>query len=317
MRVGEGASKRKSTGRRINAPKLEKLAEIKGKPGVVIPQARRRALEKAREPWRGTRDMIYPSEMARDDWCMRATYYRMKGWPEPSKSESFTLSTVFAEGNAIHDKWQRWLKRDLWGNWRCNYCGQLEYCHMYKELPSFQDGDGLYGPQVDHYHDWEYREVALRDEEHMIQGRADGAFYPDTLIEFKSLGVGTLRFEAPKLLESNTHKIGTKNIVDIEGIWKNFKRPLLSHVKQVNIYLHMAKVLDLPFKEAAIVYEFKANQQSKEFSIPYDENILSPMLDRAKLVVVAYKENIPPACPYGGCAECKAWEATKEASLDE
>ena len=244
--------------------------------------------------------------MAKTDWCPRATYYRMSGLPEQPGKFSFSLQNVFAEGNAIHEKWQGWLADTgkLWGTWKCDYCfakfdNQLKpdggYCkHMYSSNIA---------------HDWQYREVPLTSTSHKISGRADGALLEyGALIEIKSMGIGTLRFEAPTLLKTHTHIINGKNIIDIEGAWKDFHRPLLSHVKQGNIYLMMAEEMGLPFDKMIFLYEFKANQDSKEFMVTKSDEILAPMLDICSQIEYALDRGSPPACPKNGCGYCRPYE---------
>ena len=169
-------------------------------------------------------------------------------------------------------------------------------------LPSFPT-------QGNYEHDWVYKEVTLSSTSHRISGHADGALTGhNCLIEIKSLGVGTFKFDAPKLTEENTYTVNGKKILDIDGLWKNLHHPLLSHVKQGNIYLWMAEEMGLPFDSIVFIYEFKANQQIKEFRISKSEDILNPLLDTAALIEVSLKQGIPPACPFGGCAQCKDYE---------
>lgn len=303
------------------------MSAIKSSTGIVLPEVRtvvlRRHSENKEKNVHRT-SVIYPSEMARSDWCPKATYYRMSGLPDKSSSPSFTLENVFAEGNAIHSKWQRWLADTgkLWGDWRCNRC--TEYVKN-----SVKPGDRDYGPCVgigfvmlgeplksgmdtetkSFPHDWEYKEVTLKSASLPISGHADGGLIGhNALIELKSVGLGTLRFEAPKIFAANEHEVGGKKIADIEGMWKDLHRPLLSHIKQGNIYLWMAREMGLPFDRIQFVYEFKANQQVKEFSVWESSDILDPMLDTAAKINYAVRAGVPPACPKGGCANCKAYE---------
>jgi hypothetical protein len=244
----------------------------------------------------------------------------MSGRPNPASTSSFTLENIFAEGNSIHAKWQRWLSETglLWGDWRCSICGVIVKDSI---RPDHIYDNGCIGtkfvpmptvvPEIEHVypHDWRYKEVTLHSTSHKVSGHADGGLVKhNCLIEIKSLGIGSLRFEAPSLLEQNTHEIGSRKVVDIDGIWKNLHRPLLSHVKQGNIYLWMAKEMSLPFDSIVFLYEFKANQQAKEFQIHMSEDILAPMLDRAAEIELCLTKGVPPACPFGGCAQCRDYE---------
>lgn len=302
--------------------KIATLAKTKSSRGVVIPEVKKVMLRRKNESRSLHRtNIIFPSEMARGDWCPRATYYRMCDYPEPASSTSFTLENVFSEGNAIHLKWQNWLSDSglLWGDWKCSRCGEYVRDSIKPEDRSFGDCVGTGWIDLSKHvqgqldrpfpHDWKYKEVTLKSTTLPISGHADGALIVhNTLIELKSLGIGTLRFEAPKLLEDNTYEVSGKKILDIEGIWKNFHKPLLAHIRQGNIYLWMAEQNGLPFDKISFVYEFKANQQAKEFVVSKSDEILNPMLETAELVRKAVDSKTPPACPFGGCSSCKAYE---------
>lgn len=219
---------------------------------------------------------IHPSEMAKSDWCARQTVYRISGAKAHSVDKKFSmqLENIFAEGHAIHAKWQNWLHEtgDLWGTWGCHICGNIwqetapDHCYNCGEKA------GMY-----------YREVPLDGKEKfLIAGHADGALVADhALIEIKSIGLGTLRFEAPQILLDNTHKVGTRNLVDIEQLWKDIRRPFAAHLRQGNIYLALAKEMGLPFDRMVYVYESKAHQAYKEFVVPYSPRIAEPLLDIA------------------------------------
>ena len=314
-----------STGRRRITKldgKLSDYASIKSSTGVVLPAVRKVLLDRRKQNAERSlhrTSIIYPSEMARADWCPRATYYRMSGRPNPESSSSFTLENIFAEGNAIHTKWQNWLSDTglLWGDWRCSRCSEYVKNSIKPESDRFGPCVGTVfvdlkrdGHFVEDFpHDWKYKEVTLSSDTLPISGHADGALIEhNCLIEIKSLGVGTLRFDAPKLTEDNTHMLDGKKIVDIDGMWKNFNRPLLPHVKQGNIYLWMAKQMGLPFDTIVFLYEFKANQQAKEFSIKMSQDILEPLLDTAANVGYAVGVGVAPKCPFGSCKNCKAYE---------
>lgn len=304
------------SGRRVKAARsnFSDYSAIKKSAGIVVPEVRKMLLAKhAAQEERGKHrhDIIYPSEMAKADWCPRATYYRMTGMTEPPGKFSFQLQNVFATGNSIHEKWQGWLAETgkLWGRWNCPGCNAIaDNSLIPPKVPSYTDWQPHY-PASTHYHKWEYKEVPLSSKKYRISGRADGALLDaECLIEIKSMGVGTLRFEAPKLLQEHTHLVSGKSIIDMEGAWKGLHRPLLSHVKQGNIYLMMAEEMGLPFDKIVFLYEFKANQDSKEFKITKSDDILAPMLDICSQIEYALKRGSPPACPKNGCGYCEAFE---------
>lgn len=289
---------------------MGKLAKLKSSTAIVVPEVKKVILEQhERNNKRTARrsNTIFPSEMARSEWCPRSTYYRMSGMPDPSSEISFSLDNVFQEGNRIHSKWQNWLAQTglLWGDWFCDDCGTRV---NNSSKPS--DSKGYYVSGMENsFHNWQYKEVTLKSVSHKISGHADGALTKhNVLLEIKSMGIGTFRFEAPTLFAEHTYEINGKKVTDIEGLWKSVHRPLMSHVKQGNIYLWMAEEMGFPFEEIVFLYEFKANQQVKEFRIKKSDDILAPMLDTASQIEYALARGVPPACPFGGCGACKSYE---------
>jgi hypothetical protein len=289
---------------------LRTVAGNKSSASIVLPEIRKVLMaERTAGKSRIYSSSIYPSEMARADWCIRATYYRVSGMAEPESNVSFSLENVFSEGNRIHSKWQGWMAKtgDLWGDWFCANC-QVRYnnCLMpgrnYEPYLDTRSG-------ISCHHEWEYKEVTLKSSAHRISGHADGALLSkNCLVEIKSAGLGTFRFDAPNLVKENTYTISGKSIIDTEGIWKNLHRPLLAYVRQGNIYLYMAQEMGMPFDTMVFIIESKMNQQVKEFSIKISSGILSPMLDKAAEIEYALERGTPPACPFGGCAKCRAYE---------
>lgn len=303
--------------------RASKYAMLKAAPGVVIPEVKKVLLDRQKSQPSIRRGM-YPSEMASSDWCPRATFYRMSGRPEPPSNNSFQLENVFAHGNQVHSKWQDWLSDTgkLWGDWRCYRCGAI----MTNSLkPTLYDVGltncvgtyhvSLNGGTINEAsfpHDWKYKEVTLRSPSLPISGHADGALVDhDILIEFKSLGIGSLRYSAPTMLEQHTHTVSGRKIIDVDGVWREFHKPLPSHVRQANLYLWMCNELGLPFTRISFIYEYKANNSVKEFIVPYSEEIVAPMLETAHIVITALDSNIAPECPKGGCGECKKYEGGK------
>ena len=248
---------------------------------------------------------VHPSEMAKKDWCERATFWRIHLQKKITDDKfNFTLQTIFDEGHQIHDKWQTWLANagKLWGDWTCRVCGELVKDSLVINLPDQGDPDH----RGWHPHIWRYDEVALH--EGLMIGHEDGAV-DDRLVEFKSVGIGTLRHDAPDLLAKFYNK--QLKLYDLDGLWNALKVPLKSHVRQANLYMWMAQMMGgeyARFTKCSIVYEFKPNQQSKEFVIPYSREIIAPLLDRVAEIEYALHYKNPPRCPYGGCKQCKAYE---------
>jgi len=194
---------------------------------------------------------LHPSEICKKDWCPRSSYYRIMGLPE--KPESFTLQrlNVFAEGTLIHEKWQRWLKD----------AGVME-----------QD------------------EVPVYDEEHMIMGHADGIINDKkgrAVLEIKSVGVGTVRFEDYGLFAPYA-----RNEINLDQLWASIKHPFSSHIRQAQLYMHCLNI-----DEGLILYEWKATQEVKEFAIQFQSELVEPILASCLSVKRALESNVAPDRP--------------------
>jgi CRISPR/Cas system-associated exonuclease Cas4 (RecB family) len=251
------------------------------------------AVKKAAQDHSRRQDIIHPSEMAKTDVCPRSIVYRLSGVTptEDKDPNGHHLETIFQEGHNIHSKWQTWLQEmgRLWGKWRCTACGTEEW-GLSSDLPeddsvyASPDAPGACDPPS-HRHVWEYREIPLDAEEEMsLVGHADGGV-PDieSMIEVKSIGLGTLRMEEPELVRENTVKTEAgKSIVDYDSVWRNLKRPLRSHRIQAGIYLKIAALKGWPFTKMIFIYENKANQQTKEFTIKYPEDLVDPIIETIK-----------------------------------
>jgi hypothetical protein len=305
-------------------------SSLKAATGIVIPEVKKVMLDRRKEEQSHRRTIMYPSEMSLSDWCQRATYYRMSGLPEPPSKYSFSLENVFAQGNAVHDKWQSWLAQTgkLWGDWRCSRCAEIVTNSL--KPADFSTGSCVGSGWVkltspvnvshgvtkdlttDFSHDWRYREVTLKSTSLPLSGHADGGLAThNVLVELKSISAGSFRYSAPKLYENHLYDVSGKKIVDTEGMWKDFHSPLTSHLKQGNLYLFMAKEMNLPFDRISFVYENKANNQAKEFIVPYSFEIIENILEQASLVTECLSKGTPPPCPKGGCASCRAYEGGK------
>lgn len=254
-------------------------------------------------------DVMHPSEMAKADWCHRHTYLRLAGKiPYSDGSFSFTLQNIFAEGNFIHEKWQTWLQQtgQLWGDWYCDRCMATVRRTADPEMGLRECGGGL-------RHRWQYKEVTLFSNKYNVHGHEDGALVnANCLVEFKSVGMGTLRFEQPELL-SRHYNHSTKQY-DLDAIWKDIKRPFPSHVRQVNIYMWLAQEMGLPFNKTAVVYEYKVNQQAKEFLVQYSPELVAPILTKILQVNDAMKTGVEPACVFDKCKYCGPYDKKEAAA---
>ena len=247
---------------------------------------------------------FHSSEMAKEDWCPKSTWYKITDTQE-SDPQSFSLSrmNVFTEGHRIHDKWQRWMAKagGLYGNWKCNSCGA-------KFTGTSPEGCDHCGSA-----DLQYKEVPIFNERYRIMGHADGVWEDDkgqAVVEIKSVGLGTIRWDAPKLYQGYAD-----GDLTLDELWKRIRRPLSSHRRQVNLYM-----MCLGIHDAIIVYEWKPSQEVKEFHIKYDEQLAKPILDGIDYVIDCLEDGSEPVrhenatsksckvcrfCPY----KSKCWES--------
>lgn len=263
---------------------LKALAESKKSPTILLKDLQTHAVKRAQADNSRRQDIIHPSEMAKEDWCARATSYRIRGIArtDPDEVHHHQLLTIFEEGHEIHSKWQTWLGEmgRLWGLWRCPVCGHEE------TDVGVLNCRGEEGVDEHNTVPMEYKEIPLDAEaEWMISGHADGGV-PDlrALIEIKSIGLGTLRIEEPELVKKYTLKTAEtgKSVVDLDNLWKAIKRPLKGHRKQAGIYLAIANLRGYPLDKMIFLYEYKANQSTKEFVIEFDEDMVSDLIEMAK-----------------------------------
>ena len=270
---------------------LKRFIEVGKKDTRVLGSVERFLLSKPRDGSRRT-DVLHPSEMASGNWCHRASYFQLLGQaPQANRKMSMRLLSVFEEGHAIHAKWQRWFQQMnvLYGKWYCIECEEM-----------------FWGGSDCHDGPLEYREVPLFYEPLRISGHSDGwivGLGDPLMLEIKSVGVGTLRWEAPELLIEHDN--------DIEKAWKALKAPFQKHITQVQIYMKLAELLgyeNVP-QEAVLVYECKSNQEAKEFVVHKSDFGITELFDAAKMICDAVRDRIPPVCNLSSteCANCKGY----------
>jgi hypothetical protein len=267
------------------------------------------------DEWRDY-SVLHAGEIAKKDWCPRSSFLRLRhvdaggSWTRPMNS--FQLDNIFDEGHSIHDKWQGrlWDMGVLWGLFVCTVCG-----HQKEELaPEFCKPCGARRESL------RYREVHLSDPEYRLVGHGDGEIWDDqgrVLLEIKSIGVGTIRSEAPRLLAEYTREVAgpkPKKILDMEALWRDLHYPFPSHLRQGWLYLWMRKLrTDLePIDQIVFVYENKAIQAVKEYSVELDMEGVEAILDDCQSVIWALENDREPGCRNGrqakACANCKVAE---------
>jgi len=251
------------------------------------------ALEQAeRNSHRDTKH-FHSSEMAKDNWCPRSTWFKITG-TEESDPQSMNLKrmNIFAEGHNIHDKWQRWMWKTgcLWGNWGCNTCS-----YKWEDLSP-------HSCPLCSSDDIRYKEVPLSSERYRIVGHADGVWQDSkgkAVVEIKSVGLGTVRWDAPKLYEGYA-----SGDLSLDELWKHIKRPLTTHRRQVNLYM-----MCLGIEDAIVIYEWKPSQDVKEFHIKYDPDLTKDVLTGIDEVIDALDEGVTPVRPvratHKSCEFCR------------
>jgi CRISPR/Cas system-associated exonuclease Cas4 (RecB family) len=245
----------------------------------------------ARNAHRDT-DHLHPSDLSKTNWCLRSTYYKVKDVEESDPSPpTFRRLNIFEEGHYIHDKWQKWLwdAGVLVGEFGCKACPNVWWAKAPGHCPECYS-DKLY-----------YREVPVTDDEHMLMGKADGIIDDGTeaVLEIKSIGLGTIRWDAPNLYAGYEDES-----LNLDGLWKAIKRPLLPHLRQLNLYMYCLGIHD-----GIVIYEFKPTQEVKEFHVKYNENLIADVLDDAKQLVTSIKADVLPPrhkdAKNKSCAVCK------------
>lgn len=300
------------------------------KGSILLGDIQAHMIKEHSKPSTRRQDVVHPSEVAKSGWCPRSTYQRIKACREAGdpflkapERVGVQLLNIFDEGHYIHDKWQKRLRDmgDLWGNWYCEFCGNLEKDAIYPKRCSSCDSTLL-----------TYREVPMRVEELNISGHADGAVPRlKSLIEIKSVGTGTARIEAPNIFTDNSDG----SFIDLQNLWKDINEPFPSHIRQGQLYLWICQEMGLPFDKIIFIYESKFNQGAKEFVVKYDYEEVADLVDDIRRIanalggngedcdVCRYKNlpypflcecDDPIKCPFGGCKDCESY-GTKSSSI--
>lgn len=297
-------------------PDFKNLKDTYKRREVLLPSIERHVLRKAQEPSDRRSDIMHPSEMAKSSWCARHDFYRIKGVPADYKGRapSFKLENVFDYGHSVHAKYQRWLQEMgiLYGIWKCKDCNS-EWEHGV--LPACPVCGTM---------NYRYKEVPLADEDLMIAGHSDGIVFIDgkyMMIEIKTIGISTLRFESYSLFERYQNEQLTP-----EELWFQIKRPFATHIRQGQMYLYLAKTAypELGIDEIIFIYEWKPTQEVKEFVVKYNPDIVAQTILLASAVSACvrsgYEVERPPWAVQEGkvCSSCEyrktCWGSTSTES---
>lgn len=234
-------------------------------------------------------DVLHPSEIIKRDWCYRYQTYLLFGGAKKGDKPNLKLQSIFDEGHAIHHKWQNWFNEmgNLYGTWEDQQGKSLGWLRS-NVVPKGST----------------YNEVPIIYPKLRVAGHADGwikGIGNDCLIEIKSIGLGTLRMESFDIFE--------KNGGDLFECWKDIRRPFRSHLLQGQLYLWLAQKIwgDEAPKEIVFIYELKADQSYKEFTVKADESVLEKVIYGINYVNDYVDQAKLPVCnndPIQGCKYC-------------
>lgn len=242
--------------------------------------------------------VLHPSEIIKKDWCKRASFFLLRGHTKIAEKPGLRLQSIFDEGHFIHAKWQKWFQEMgvLHGKFKCGVCDKITW----GTSPEACEHCGTVGKL-------EYAEVTLKDDELRIAGHTDGwikGIGDDCLIEIKSIGLGTIRSEAPNLFMDADG--------DLSKAWSNIRRPFGVHVLQGQVYLELMHRMGNPVDEIVFLYELKADQSYKEFTVRRDFELVRHVFDGAKSVVDAVEAGVSPDCTNNPGSTCKQCDPYKE-----
>lgn len=279
---------------------LKKFFETKKHEKRLLGHVERHIL--SRPPGDRSTTVLHPSEIIKRDWCKRASYFLLRGHKKIAEKPPLRLQSIFDEGHYIHAKWQGYFQEMgvLHGSFTCTSCGWQDF----DTSPKLCTQCGA--------KDMRYDEVTLFDDELRIAGHTDGwikGIGEDCLIEIKSIGPGTIRNESSQLMYENNQ--------DVFAAWKSIRRPFSSHLLQGQMYLELINRMGHDINEIVFLYEFKADQDYKEFTVKRDYELVAHIFGGAERVVEAVKKQEPLECsnnPGGTCKDCQPY--SEEADKD-
>lgn len=281
------------------APKndLWKFLDTKSKTNELLGDLERHLMAKPAGDRSTT--VLHPSEIIKKDFCKRGSYFLLSGHTKIADNPPLRLQIIFDEGHYIHAKWQRWFQEMgiLHGKFKCQVCDHVTW----GTSPEACEECGA--PE----YKLTYDEVTMIDDDLMIKGHTDGWVKKQSgdemLIEIKSIGPGTLRAYAPELIQAADG--------DFMKAWSNVKRPFGEHILQGQMYLELMRRMGNPVEKIVFLYELKADQSYKEFTIKRDFELVRHIFEKAQSVVDSVKAGVAPECnndPENGCKQCQPYK---------
>ncbi|MEU7278646.1 hypothetical protein AB0A69_07630 [Streptomyces sp. NPDC045431] len=275
---------------------------------------RKHIVEKNKADHSRRQDIIHPSEMVKDDWCPKATFLRITTGVHHKQNFGFQSLNIFDTGHESHRKWQgrAWDIGWLEGMFKCLHCSVTWWDRSPHRCPTPDCKSKAL----------EYAEVPLSAEDsHLISGHSDGMLTPArSLLEIKTVGEGTVRFEEPERLSKYLVTIpdGSK-MVDLPAMWGSIKVPFPSHIRQGQIYLWLAQARGLDVDRMTYIYESKFNQDVKQFVVRANPDIIAPLLETARDIKerVAAGDSAPDCVTGDVCKQCKPYQQETETDGEE
>ena len=291
------------------SPATKAFLEVKKTHKRFLPEIQHALIEKQVRGDDRVTDHIHPSDLAKGTWCQRACFYHVTGHTLAERKPYWRMGSVYHEGHMIHDKWQGWFwdLGILEGVFLCLHCNFA----MVSVSPTECSNCGSQREAL------RYLEVPVLAEPYLLAGHGDG-MARDTWLEFKSLGVNTLRFEDPDLLAAHTYNINIngkrREFIDLDELWGSIQRPLPSHRRQGAIYCFLWNRMhpERPIDEIVFIYECKWNQDAKEFVVRYSEDTIRDRLDACLTIADRVRnQGSAPDCSWDaedGCPECRPYD---------
>jgi hypothetical protein len=284
----------------VESSDLKKYLAAKNKPTRLLGDIERHLLLKPAGDRSTT--VLHPSEIVKPDWCQRASWFLLNGVPKKQDKPTFKLQSIFDTGHAVHSKWQRYFQEMgvLHGKYSCASCSHTTWGTSPEEC------ENCAAP----WYRLTYDEVTLHDDSLRLKGHTDGwikGIGSDCLIEIKTVGPGTIRFEAPHLMyEADGDFMKAFNLV---------KTPFSPHILQGQIYLELMKRMGNPVDEIVFIYELKADQSMREFPVKADFELVRHIFDKAQRVVDAVEAKSELNCSNDSEGTCKQCEPYKRGSI--